>query len=250
MAKFFITRPVFAIVTALVLLLAGIIAGFSLPIAQYPQITLPTVRISAFYPGANAEVVEQAIAQPIEEQVNGVEGMLYMSSSSSGNGAYSLNITFGLDSNADIAAVQVQNRAAQANSRLPGEVLSSGVTTKKQTPDTLMYVALVSPKGTYDDLFLTNYATINVVEALKRVKGVGNVHDPKEFMRVTYEKKKILHDNAVTGQGLPTYGNRLEVFAAHDSAHARTASGTVHVVYNGCKQDAVFTGFANARNTS
>lgn len=175
MAKFFITRPVFAIVTALVLLLAGIIAGFSLPIAQYPQITLPTVRISAFYPGANAEVVEQAIAQPIEEQVNGVEGMLYMSSSSSGNGAYSLNITFGLDSNADIAAVQVQNRAAQANSRLPGEVLSSGVTTKKQTPDTLMYVALVSPKGTYDDLFLTNYATINVVEALKRVKGVGNV---------------------------------------------------------------------------
>ncbi len=175
MAKFFINRPVFAIVTALVLLLAGIIAGFSLPIAQYPQITLPTVRISAFYPGANAEVVEQAIAQPIEEQVNGVEGMLYMSSSSSGNGAYSLNITFGLDSNADIAAVQVQNRAAQANSRLPGEVLSSGVTTKKQTPDTLMYVALVSPKGTYDDLFLTNYATINVVEALKRVKGVGNV---------------------------------------------------------------------------
>jgi hydrophobe/amphiphile efflux-1 (HAE1) family protein len=175
MAKFFITRPVFAIVTALVLLLAGIIAGFSLPISQYPQITLPTVRISAFYPGANAEVVEQAIAQPIEEQVNGVEGMLYMSSSSSGNGAYSLNITFGLDSNADIAAVQVQNRAAQANSRLPGEVLSSGVTTKKQTPDTLMYVALVSPKGTYDDLFLTNYATINVVEALKRVKGVGNV---------------------------------------------------------------------------
>jgi hydrophobe/amphiphile efflux-1 (HAE1) family protein len=175
MAKFFITRPAFAIVTALVLLLAGVIAGFSLPIAQYPQITLPTVRISAFYPGANAEVVEQAIAQPIEEQVNGVEGMLYMSSSSSGNGAYSLNITFGLDSNADIAAVQVQNRAAQANSRLPGEVLSSGVTTKKQTPDTLMYIALVPPKGTYDDLFLTNYATINVVEALKRVKGVGNV---------------------------------------------------------------------------
>ncbi len=175
MAKFFISRPVFAIVAALVLLLAGIIAGVSLPIAQYPQITLPTVRISAFYPGANAEVVEQAIAQPIEEQVNGVEGMLYMSSSSSGNGSYSLSITFGLDSNADIAAVQVQNRAAQANSRLPGEVLSSGVTTKKQTPDTLMYVALVSPKGTYDDLFLTNYATINVVEALKRVKGVGNV---------------------------------------------------------------------------
>ena len=175
MAKFFIYRPVFAIVTAIVLTLAGIIAGLNLPIAQYPQITLPTVRVSAVYPGASAAVVEQAVAQPIEEQVNGVEGMLYMSSSSSGNGTYSLDLTFGLDRNADIAAVQVQNRASQANARLPGEVINAGITTNKQTPDTLMYIALVSPKGTYDELFLTNYATINVVEALKRVKGVGNV---------------------------------------------------------------------------
>jgi len=175
MAKFFIYRPVFAIVTAIVLLLAGIIAGLSLPIAQYPQITLPTIRVAGIYPGASAEVVEQAVAQPIEEQVNGVEGMLYMSSSSSGNGAYNLDITFGLESNADIAAVQVQNRASQANARLPSEVINSGVTTKKQTPDTLMYIALVSPKGTYDELFLANYATINIVETLKRVKGVGNV---------------------------------------------------------------------------
>ncbi len=175
MAKFFIYRPVFAIVTAIVLTLAGIIAGLNLPIAQYLQITLPTVRVSAVYPGASAAVVEQAVAQPIEEQVNGVEGMLYMSSSSSGNGTYSLDLTFGLDRNADIAAVQVQNRASQANARLPGEVINAGITTNKQTPDTLMYIALVSPKGTYDELFLTNYATINVVEALKRVKGVGNV---------------------------------------------------------------------------
>ena len=175
MARFFIFRPVFAIVTAIVLTLAGIIAGINLPIAQYPQITLPTIRVSAVYPGASAEVVEQALAQPIEEQVNGVEGMLYMTSSSSGNGGYNLDVTFGLGTDADIAAVQVQNRASQANARLPSEAIAAGITTKKQTPDVLMYVALVSPNGTYDELFLTNYATINVVEAVKRVKGVGNV---------------------------------------------------------------------------
>lgn len=176
MARFFIFRPVFAIVTAIVLTLSGIIAGVNLPIAQYPQITLPTIRVNAVYPGASAAVVEQAIAQPIEEQVNGVEGMLYMSSSSDSNGGYALDVTFGLQNNADIAAVQVQNRASQANARLPAEAISAGITTKKQTPDVLMYLALVSPKGTYDELFLANYATINVVEAIKRIKGVGNVN--------------------------------------------------------------------------
>jgi hydrophobe/amphiphile efflux-1 (HAE1) family protein len=175
MARFFIDRPVMAIVSAIVLTLAGLIAGLKLPIAQYPQITLPTVRVSALYPGASAEVVEQSLAQPIEEQVNGVEGMLYMSSSSAGSGAYNLDVTFGLDADPDIAAVQVQNRASQASARLPAETLNLGVVTRKQTPDTLMYLALVSPRGTYDELFLANYATINVVEALKRIKGVGNV---------------------------------------------------------------------------
>ncbi len=175
MAKFFIGRPVFAIVAAILLLLAGVIAGLNLPIAQYPQITLPTVRVTALYPGASAEVVEQAVAQPIEEQVNGVEGMVYMSSNSSGNGRYNLDITFGLDTDADIAAVQVQNRVSQANSRLPSEVISSGITTKKQSPDVLMYLALISPNATYDELFLSNYASINVVDALKRIKGVSNV---------------------------------------------------------------------------
>ena len=175
MAKFFIGRPVAAIVLAILMTLAGLIAGLGLPIAQYPQITLPTIRVAAVYPGAAAEVVEQSVAQPIEEQVNGVEGMVYMTSSSAGNGAYNLDVTFALEANADIAAVQVQNRSSQANARLPSEVIANGITTKKQSPDTLMYIALVSPNGTYDDLFLANYATINVIEGLKRVKGVGNV---------------------------------------------------------------------------
>ena len=175
MAKFFIHRPVMAIVTAILLVLVGLIAGGSLPIAQYPQITLPTVRVSAFYPGASAQVVEESVAQPIEEQVNGVEGMAYMSSSSAGDGSYNLDVTFGLDVDPDIASVQVQNRASQANARLPTEALNAGVITRKQTPDTLMYAALVSPNGTYDELFLTNYTSLNIIEALKRVKGVGNV---------------------------------------------------------------------------
>jgi hydrophobe/amphiphile efflux-1 (HAE1) family protein len=175
MARFFIDRPVFAIVIALVMLIGGSVAGSSLPIAQFPQITLPTIRVAAAYPGANAEVVERAVAQAIEEQVNGVEGMVYLQSSSAGNGAYALDVTFDLSRNADIASVQVQNRVSQANARMPQEVMSSGITTKKSSPDTLMYVALFSPNGTYDELFLNNYLSINIIESLKRVKGVGSV---------------------------------------------------------------------------
>lgn len=175
MARFFIDRPVFAIVISLVILLAGALSLFSLPVAQYPQITLPTVNVSASYPGASAAVVEQAVAQPLEQQVNGVEGMLYMSSISTADGAYSLNVTFGLESDPDIAAVQVQNRASVATAQLPSSVSELGVTTRKQSPDTLMYFALHSPGGTYDALFLKNFGSIYVVDAIKRVKGVGNV---------------------------------------------------------------------------
>jgi hydrophobe/amphiphile efflux-1 (HAE1) family protein len=175
MSRFFVGRPIFAIVMALVMVIAGAVAGLGLPITQYPQITLPTVRVGAAYPGANAEVVERAVGQAIEEQVNGVEGMLYMQSTSAGNGSYSLDVTLDLARDPDIAAVQVQNRVAQANARLPQEVLNVGITTKKSTPDNLMYVALYSPKGSYDQLFLSNYLTVNVVETLKRVKGVGDV---------------------------------------------------------------------------
>jgi len=175
MARFFISRPVFAIVTALLLMLIGVISGLQLPIAQYPKISLPTVVVSAVYPGASAQTVEQSVAQPIEQQVNGVEGMMYMESTSSGAGTYSLNVTFGLDRNSDTAAVQVQNRVSQASSALPSEVIAAGVTTAKSTPDTLMFVALYSPQGSYDSLFLSNYLNINIVEAIKRVPGVGGV---------------------------------------------------------------------------
>jgi hydrophobe/amphiphile efflux-1 (HAE1) family protein len=175
MPLFFIRHPIIAIVAALLVVLAGTVAGLTLPVAQYPQITLPTIHISTLYQGADAEAVEQSVAQPIEKVVNGVDGMQYLSSTSSGSGQYAADVTFKLGVNPDIAAVQVQNRAAQANASLPSDVLNVGVTTQKSSPDTLMYIAFGSPRGTFDSLFLNNYVSRYVVDALKRVKGVGNV---------------------------------------------------------------------------
>jgi hydrophobe/amphiphile efflux-1 (HAE1) family protein len=219
MAKFFINRPVFAIVSSLILLLAGTIAGLSLPIAQFPQITLPTIQVSAFYPGANSGVVEEAIGLPIEAQVNGVEGMTYMTSNSSGNGSYSLSVTFNLEVDPDIASVQVQNRASQANAQLPSDVLSNGVTTKKTTPDTLMYIALHSPQNTYDELFLTNYAAINIVETIKRVKGVGNV----QLFGAEFGMRVWLHPNRMATLGLTS----TDVYRAIQEQNVQAPAGQV-----------------------
>jgi len=219
MARFFINRPIFAIVTALVLLLAGGIAGLSLPIAQFPQITLPTIQVAGVYPGANAGVVEEGVALPIEAQINGVENMAYMSSNSSGSGAYTLNVTFKLGTDADIASVQVQNRASQANAQLPSDVISYGVTTKKTTPDVLMYVALHSPNQTYDELFLTNYTAINIVEAVKRVKGVGNV----QLFGAEFGMRVWLRPDRMAAMGLtPT-----DVFRAIQEQNVQAPAGQV-----------------------
>ena len=175
MSQFFIDRPVFAIVVAIVILLAGGIAGANLPIAQYPNIVLPTINVFAVYLGASPEVVEQAIAQPIEQQVNGVDGMFHMDSQSASDGSYSLNVTFDLGKDPDMATVLVQNRVTRATPGLPGEVNQNGVTVQKQQPDVLMHFVLYSPGGTYDDLWLNNYGAINVVDPVKRLKGVGDV---------------------------------------------------------------------------
>ncbi len=177
MARFFIDRPVFAIVLSLFISLCGMLAVTVLPIAQYPQITLPTINVGTQYLGANAEVVQESVAQVIEDKVNGVEGMLYMDSQSTGSGIYSLNVTFGLERNADMAAVLTQNRASTATPSLPSEVNEVGVTIRKQTPDVLMYYALHSPNGAYDQLFLKNYGSIYVTDVLKRIPGVGNVNE-------------------------------------------------------------------------
>jgi HAE1 family hydrophobic/amphiphilic exporter-1 len=173
-SSFFISRPKFAIVISLVLTVLGAIGYVSLPVAQFPEITPPVINVTANYTGANAETVETSVAAPIEAQVNGVDGMEYMSSSSSDNGSYSLSVTFEVGTDADLAAVNVQNRVAQAQSGLPAEVTSSGVVTQKASSNMLLVMALTSPNGTYDDVFLSNYASINIKDALSRIQGVGS----------------------------------------------------------------------------
>lgn len=175
MGRYFIARPVFAIVISLFLVLAGVLTALRLPVAQFPEIALPTVRVTAAYAGASADVVEEAVTTPLDLQINGVTDMLYVNSTSGSDGSASITVTFALDRDPDLAAVEVQNRVSAASSNLPPEVLSLGVATAKQSPDTLMFLAFSSPKGTYDTLFLANYVNLYVADSLKRVSGVGNV---------------------------------------------------------------------------
>src|SRR3984893_11520083 len=160
MSRFFIDRPIFASVLSIVITLAGGIAVFTLPVTQYPEITPPTVEVSAFYPGANAQVVVDTVAAPIEQQVNGVENMLYMSSQCTNDGMYILTVTFKNGVDLNMAQVMVQNRVALAQPILPSLVQRRGVSVKKKSPSVLMIVNLFSESGTRDSLYLSNYATI------------------------------------------------------------------------------------------
>ena len=175
MFAFFIDRRVFAIVISLVILLMGGLAIFGLPIALYPQITPPVVRVETVYTGASAPVVAESVAIPIEQEINGAEGMLYMSSKSSSDGRYALDVTFALGRDQDLAMVDVQNRLKKADAKLPNEVKTYGITVTKQSPDMLMVISLFSPDQAFDEIFISNYASINLVDPLKRVPGIGNL---------------------------------------------------------------------------
>ena len=170
----FIKRPRFAIVISLVITIAGLICLFSIPTAQYPNITPPVVSVRAIYPGADAVTVESTVAQILEASINGVEGMMYMSSSSGNDGLYSLSITFNVGSDSDMNMVNVQNRVKTVEARLPQEVQRLGVNVDKRSTTTLMMVSLISPNGTYDDRYLNNYALVNIQDALARVPGVAS----------------------------------------------------------------------------
>ena len=173
--NFFIDHPIFASVLAIVIVVAGAVAIPFLPIAMFPEITPPQVVVTATYPGASAEVVEQTVATPIEQQVNGVEDMIYMSSRSGSDGTMTLTVTFKVGADLDIAAVNVQNRVSIAQAKLPADVTRQGLTIVKQSPDLVEIVALTSPDGSRDELFLANYATLQLVDVLARVRGVGQV---------------------------------------------------------------------------
>jgi len=195
----FIQRPKLAMVISLVLTIMGCIGYFALPVAQFPNITPPVVNVSATYTGASAETVETSVAAPIEAQVNGVDGMMYMTSTSTDAGSYSLQVLFEIGTDPDIAAVNVQNRVAQATPSLPSNVTQRGVVTELAATDMLMVVGLISPKNSYDAVFLSNYASINVVDALARVEGVGKV---QLFTQLDYAMRMWLKPDVMAGLGL------------------------------------------------
>ena len=219
-SKFFINRPIFATVLALLIVVAGLVTLHLLPIAQYPDITPPTVQVSAVYPGANAQTVAQTVGIPIEQQVNGVDGMLYMSSTSSSSGAYSLTITFAVGTDIDMATVQVQNRVNIAESSLPAPVVVQGVTVQKQSSNIVMFLTMTSKNKDYDGLYLSNYATLNLLDQLSRIPGVGAVN---VMGAGNYSMRIWLDPDAMRIRNLsPT-----DVYQAIQSQNIEVSAGTV-----------------------
>lgn len=194
MINFFIERPIFAYVIAIIIVLAGAISIPTLPVAQFPQITPPTVQVTATYTGANAEVVEETVTTPLEESINGVEGMIYMNSVSNDDGTMTITVTFDVGYDLNIAEVDTEIRVQNTQPQLPDEVIREGVLVRKVSTDFVIAVNLISPDGRYDDIFLSNYAEINITEVLKRIPGVGQViiYGEREYsMRIWLDPYKM-----------------------------------------------------------
>ena len=217
MSKFFIERPVLANVLAIVMVLIGAVAVYNLPVSQYPNIVPPTVQVSATYPGASPQTVIETIALPIELQVNGVDGMLYMQSTSAADGTYVLTITFKIGMDPDTAQVLVQNRVSNALAQLPPAVQAQGVTVQKRSTAILQIITLDSPAGTHDALYLSNYATINLVNELARLPGVGNVRvfgAAQYAMRIWLDPEKLYSFGLVPDDVIKAVKQQSQVVAA------------------------------------
>jgi hydrophobe/amphiphile efflux-1 (HAE1) family protein len=219
-SRFFIDRPIFAVVLSLAVLAAGLLSIFALPISEYPEVTPPTITVRAVYPGANPTVLAQTVGTPLEEAINGVERMLYMSSSATADGVLNLTVTFDIGTDVDLAQVQVQNRVAQALARLPEEVRALGVTTEKRSPDITMVVHLVSPDGRYDPVYLRNYALLNVRNELARLPGAGQV---VVFGAGDYAMRVWLDPNKVAARNL----SATDVVQAIREQNVQVAAGVV-----------------------
>ncbi|HEX2602546.1 MAG TPA: multidrug efflux RND transporter permease subunit [Gemmatimonadaceae bacterium] len=219
-SRFFIDRPIFAIVISLVILAGGLLAVRSLAVSEYPEVTPPTITVTAVYPGANPTVLARTVATPLEDAINGVEHMLYMTSSSTADGTVNLTVTFEIGTNVDLAQVQVQNRVAQAQARLPDEVRQIGVVTQKRSPDITMVVHLFSPDGRYDPVYLRNYALLNVKNELSRIPGAGQVF---VFGAGDYAMRIWMDPNKVASHGL----SAGDVVQAIREQNVQVAAGTV-----------------------
>mgnify|MGYP000780822627 FL=1 len=220
-SKFFIDRPIFAIVLAVIMILAGLITVKTLPVAQYPDITPPTIMVAANYPGADAATVAKTIGVPIEQQVNGVEGMMYMSSSSGSDGSYMLTITFENGTDPDMAAVKVQNLISQAEASLPASVRQQGVQVMSRSSNIILFVAIESDNPeTANSLYLTNYAQLNIVDELSRVNGVGQVG---AFGGGDYSMRIWLDPDAMRARNISSE----EVRAAISSQNMQVSAGSV-----------------------
>lgn len=219
-STFFINRPIFATVLSILIVIAGLVSLRGLPVEEYPTITPPTVVVRASYPGANASTIADMVGTPIEQQVNGVEGMLYMSSSSSSSGSYQLTITFEVGTDLDMATVLVENRVSMALSTLPQEVTQIGVTTTKESTNVVMFLSLISDNPQYDALFLSNYAALNITNELGRVKGVGNVG---LFGMGKYSMRIWLDPDQLAIRGITP----ADVVAAIESQNIQVTAGSV-----------------------
>lgn len=202
MLRLFINRPVLSTVISIIIVVLGLIGLVSLPVEQYPDIAPPTVQVSATYPGANADVVMNSVVIPLEEQINGVEGMTYMTSSASNTGSANVTVYFAKGTDPDIAAVNVQNLVARATPQLPQEVTQTGVTVRKQQSSNIMMISLTSSNPDYDGQFIQNYANINILPQIKRVKGVGdaNVYGARDYSMRIWFKPDVMASYGVTPQ--------------------------------------------------